>query len=701
MRLCAIVACGLSVAGVMAAPQQPPAPFKSGVTLVTIDVTVLDRDGLPVPGLTAQDFAVRLNGREQPVRALTYVQSIATTAAAPMAGAVGPAFDASPVTPATPGANAAGSPRLFIVFVDDLSFAASRGKSLFAAARRFVDELSPADLVGVATSSGTRIVNPTRDRAAVRTALDTVVGEFSDPRAIDRSAPIGRSNASPDQTLGIAQSLDIERGDASALKDAISRECFNGSRAEVDAQTLDQLVAGNQCASAVRNDARRIAGLTQQTTGRQLQAYQSVIKAMGAAAGIKHLLLLTDGLGISQDTPAVAPVARAAAEAGVQMSVLIEDADPSMTDAGRRTTGSAAPQGDPGLSQRRREDAFMLASGAQTVADMTGGTFYRVTGTPDPFFRRVAAAASALYRLAVELPADTAPGRDFALAATVRRPGLSAHANRHAVAPAATSSVTAPAASSPRANTPAPSAPLSLDEQLRAAIATGRARSEVPIAIAKALRRAQDAAQVDIGVRLDVPATVKGPLTAMFGLVDDAGSIRSAKKTIDAPSGESYAMAFSIPVAPGRYRLRFVVADAAGAIGAVESVVDAHLAVMGPLTASDLLLSTVAADGTDAAAPAAQALPADARTLTASLELYPGAPGAVAGDILVKLTLASSGEPQAGIERVVTPETVDGTLRAEAEFPLERLAPGTYAIQATVMVGANAIGTASATFTRK
>jgi VWFA-related protein len=429
MRVLAIAACCLGVGGSMAAQQQPAAPFKSGVTLVTIDVTVLDGDGVPVPGLNAQDFEVRLNGREQPVRALTYVQSASTSATAPMAGAVGPVFDASPVAPVPAAPNAApGTARVFIVFVDDLSFTPSRGKGLFAAARRFVDGLSPLDLVGVATSSGTRIINPTRDRAAVRAALETVAGEFTDPRGIDRSSPLGRSNASPDQSLGISQSLDIERGDASALKDAISRECFNGSRAEVDAQPPDQLVASNPCAGAVRNDARRIAALTRQTTERQLQAYQSVIRAMGIATGIKHLLLLTDGLGISQDTSSVAPVARAAAEAGVQMSVVIEEADQNMADPGRRTTGSAAPQADPGLSKRRREDSFMFMTGAQTVADMSGGTFYRVTGTPDPFFRRVATAASAIYRLAVELPADTPPGRDFALAAKVRRPGLSARA---------------------------------------------------------------------------------------------------------------------------------------------------------------------------------------------------------------------------------------------------------------------------------
>jgi hypothetical protein len=345
----------------------------------------------------------------------------------------------------------------------------------------------------------------------------------------------------------------------------------------------------------------------------------------------------------------------------------------------------------------------MLASGAQTLADMVGGTFYRVTGTPDPFFRRVATAASAVYRLSVELASDTTAGRDFALAVRVRRPELSAHANRHAIAPpAAADAATAIAPAAPVASPAAAASPaMSLDDQLRAAIATGQTKSDVPIALAKALRRAQDAAQVDVGVRIQIPSTVKGPLTAMFGLVDDAGAIRTAKKTIDAPSGAGYAIAFSIPVAPGRYRLRLVVADAAGAVGALESIVKAQLTTMGPFTASDLLLSTIDAKGQEQVAPALEALPAAAKTVNASLELYPVAGAARPGDVLVKLALVAAGQQQPEIERIVTPENVDGMLRADAEFPVERLAPGTYSIQATVMVGANAIGTASATFTWK
>jgi len=323
-----------------------------------------------------------------------------------------------------------------------------------------------------------------------------------------------------------------------------------------------------------------------------------------------------------------------------------------------------------------------------------------MVGAVGPTFDASPTPSTAIYRLAVALPADVTPGGDFAIAATVRRRGLSAHVNRHAIVAAASAAddiasaapatrVDAPAATPPRA--------MSLDDQLRAAISTGQTKRGVPIALAKALRRAQDAAQIDVGVRIEIPSTVKGPLTAMFGLVNEAGAIRSGKQTIDAPSGGSYAMVFSVPVAPGRYRLRFVVADGEGAVGAVESAVAAQLAAMGPLSASDLLLSTIDGTGQEQPAPAMEMLPATAKTLTASLELYPAAGGAIPGDVLVKIALVGAGQSQPEIERVVTPEVIDGVLRGDAEFPVERLAAGTYTVQATVLVGATAVGTTSAT----
>ena len=41
----------------------PPPVFRSGVDLVTVDVTVLDRAGTPLTTLTADDFSITVDGR--------------------------------------------------------------------------------------------------------------------------------------------------------------------------------------------------------------------------------------------------------------------------------------------------------------------------------------------------------------------------------------------------------------------------------------------------------------------------------------------------------------------------------------------------------------------------------------------------------------------------------------------------------------
>ena len=193
----------------LAPAQQPPA-FRGGVSLVTVDVTVIDADGLPVPGLTAADFEVRLDNRAQPIRGVTYLQVAET-----MAGAVGPSFDAAPLPP-SPAKTATTAPRVFVVLVDDLSFAPLTGNDLLAGARRFISTLPSTDLTGLATTSGTVTANPATDRASVLAALAKVTGVFQDPR-IGSSGPSEARAASPDQHVGLAQALDIDRGDAQVL----------------------------------------------------------------------------------------------------------------------------------------------------------------------------------------------------------------------------------------------------------------------------------------------------------------------------------------------------------------------------------------------------------------------------------------------------------------------------------------------------
>ena len=199
--------CCVLVAGALtrAEGQQPAPPaFKGGVSLVTVDVTVLDRDGKPVPGLTSNDFQVKLNGKAQPVRALTYLE--ARTAAPESA----PDPKAPPMPQMFPVAEVRGGDastttesRVFVILVDDLSFPPLGGKALFTAAQRFVAGLPAGDLVGFATSSGPGGGQPdARSRAHRRSARGgrrrihaTLGRSIAARRRAKRPAPISRSGS--------------------------------------------------------------------------------------------------------------------------------------------------------------------------------------------------------------------------------------------------------------------------------------------------------------------------------------------------------------------------------------------------------------------------------------------------------------------------------------------------------------------------
>ena len=75
MRCVAFLLASTCVVLVAAARAQTPQPvFRGGVDLVTLDVTVVDKDGQPIRGLKAEDFVVTLEKQARPVRALDFLE---------------------------------------------------------------------------------------------------------------------------------------------------------------------------------------------------------------------------------------------------------------------------------------------------------------------------------------------------------------------------------------------------------------------------------------------------------------------------------------------------------------------------------------------------------------------------------------------------------------------------------------------------
>jgi VWFA-related protein len=141
----------------MAAQTQRPPVFKSRVDLLQLDVTVLDRDGKPVRGLTKDDFLVSEDKKPQTVEAFTAVD---IPEAAPPA-----AVWANSVAPDVTS-NEDDGQRIFVVIVDDAlgmgidpvtrlpDLAAVR--AMKEAVALFINSLSAVDQVGLVYTNNTR-----------------------------------------------------------------------------------------------------------------------------------------------------------------------------------------------------------------------------------------------------------------------------------------------------------------------------------------------------------------------------------------------------------------------------------------------------------------------------------------------------------------------------------------------------------------
>ena len=105
----------------------------------------------------------------------------------------------------------------------------------------------------------------------------------------------------------------------------------------------------------------------------------------------------------------------------------------------------------------------------------------------------------------------------------------------------------------------------------------------VPVSIATALRKNPAGTALQLGVNLQMPGSVAGPVATMFSLLDETGkSIQAGRRDLPPGNGNEYSFAFALALTtPGKYTLRISAADATGRVGSAEQRVDATLARIG------------------------------------------------------------------------------------------------------------------------
>jgi len=164
-----------------AAPQTPLPTFRTGIDVVQLDVTVLDKDRHPVRGLTADDFTILERGKPQPIVAFSAVD---VPAPAPSAA---PWVRDAPLDVVSNAENR----RLVTIVMDDayVKLEPDIMKRAKQIARNAIDQLGPGDLAAVVFTFLGRAQNFTADRSQLVQAIDSytpkMTGSMGPPAVCD------------------------------------------------------------------------------------------------------------------------------------------------------------------------------------------------------------------------------------------------------------------------------------------------------------------------------------------------------------------------------------------------------------------------------------------------------------------------------------------------------------------------------------
>ena len=176
-RLCCatVLLASLSLAGQQAPPPKAPTPtFRTGIELVLLDVTVLDKDRQPVHDLTAADFTILEDGAPQSIQSLVEFSSPDVDVAKPPG-----AKWVREVAPDVVRNDTLENRPITVIVLDDATpMMAVEGLALRRMAENVVDQLPAGDSAAVLfTRDKRRGQEFTAERGLLRAAVDRFVSD--------------------------------------------------------------------------------------------------------------------------------------------------------------------------------------------------------------------------------------------------------------------------------------------------------------------------------------------------------------------------------------------------------------------------------------------------------------------------------------------------------------------------------------------
>lgn len=669
---------------VRAQDQQPKPVFKTGVELVHLDVSVLDKDRKPVRGLTAADFTVKEDGKSQPIANFVAID-VPPRAPAPSA------LWMRDVSPDTVTNDTVSSPegRLFVLLMDDAMIPPD--PAMIANAKKIgrgvIDRLSPNDRVAVVfTFASKNAQDFTTDRRKLLTAIDSLaVGPASHMLGWETPVPNGTALGSPlvpagDSDIQLRQgSMATMRLSAETLIAAPQRRkslIYISPGLTVDAVSDAQIVrarAGSASGMAVREANHRLVTDMPEVFRRLQRANVTVYSIDPCGLGGLENWVAAKARGLSALRTAALPV----------------PADYNWL----------APSGPPQPADLARHKATLDMDFLEAAAANTGGRAIVNTNDFEPGLNQMFEENGSYYLIGYVQPAANKPGSLHRLQVEVTRPNMTVRTRSAYEVP----TVTASKDSADR--TPAELAiSRSLSESGAGPVAEGALPLSIalaPVAVAGNTTAGTTAVTIVVGAKQDAvttrtPQSIELQVSVFTpdGIAVGRPQRQTATLTL-APDGrpeKRYEFVTQVPVKePGRYTLRIAALRATDSLrGSVYADVEVPDFAKAPLSMSGVWLETTPGvliappDGLPSLVPF---LPTSSRTFTRDeilhtfFRVYQGGSDALTPVALAVRITDDRNEVRANstgtipVDRFAVASRMAGH---EFKLPLDLLGPGRY-----------------------
>ena len=627
-------------------PQSPPATasdqkpvFREGTERIVIDAAVVDKEGAPVSGLTADDFTLTIDGAPRRVLSAEFVSQSPTETGrtAQRATEERPAFSSN--------AQAVGGRLVLLVFDLD-GIATGGGRDVAKAAAEFVSQLSPGDQIGLMSFPNGPSAEFTGDRARVAAVLEKIVGRGTQlPMNI--------------YTVGVQEAFDIDSGNNFALTRAIDRECVSAKGGGPPRQSQGGGLA-DVCPQEISGLAHDIVLTYRRRVDEVSRVFRTLLQQLKPIDAPKTVVWVSEGLPMPLDSQAdLGQLSALAAAARVTLYAIHLD----------RNSGFDASNAKP--SPTAMEDRGAGRLGLDLLAGVSRGAVFASIGTGDTAFTRIAREMTAYYLLSAEPEPKDRDGRTHKIKVTLARPGLTVRARRDFAVAARDD------------------APVSLEQSVANVLGAPLLATELPMKVATYNMRIPEGLRLVISTEIGHDATAPEKAAIGFSVTDGKGKVvstgfREATMTPVKPGEPGPLEATSVAtVEPGAYTLQIAIVDSQGRRGSVEHPFTAKLTQVGSIEVADLVLTPSATKGQTAVRIVADTT-IDGEPFSGYLELYGGVDISHPPAVTIDVSDSEAGTALGTQSGRLTAAREKDRFIVDAPLPLGLLPPGNYVARATV-----------------